>query len=51
MALDPTAGDFQSDFNVQMYSFIARGRLIFYTFEPVFNLINFYRVVSGQDSS
>ena len=50
MALDPTAGDFQSDFNVQMYCFVARGRLIFYTFEPAFHLIHFYRVVSGQDA-
>ena len=51
IAFDPTAGYPQDDFQEQMYCFVARGYLIFYSFVPVFNLIHFYCVVRGQDES
>ena len=48
---NPLAGHRKEDFGGHMYSFVARGRLVFYSFEPAFNRITFRRVIKGQDMS
>ena len=48
---NPLAGHRKFEFGEHMYSFVARGRLVFYSFEPAFNRITFRRVIKGQNVS
>src|SRR5665213_3305122 len=48
---NPLAGHRRDEFGEHIYSFVARGRLVFYSFEPVFGRITFRRVIKGQDLS
>ena len=48
---NPLAGHRKEEFGEHMYTFVTRGRLIFYSFEPAFNRITFRRVIKGQDVS
>ena len=48
---NPLTGHRKVEFREHLYSFVARGRLIFYSFEPAFNRITFRRVIKGQHVS
>ena len=48
---NPLAGHRKVEFGEHVYSFVARGRLVFYSFEPAFTRITFRRVINGQDMS